>query len=109
MCTEQTCITILQHDELPTIAPSEVEFIFIRLTVLREYLSRDLLLTGLSFPYDFEVRVLPLLTQHPDNWEGITPTKNLDAISCPGLNSRPYIRHILAPDQQKLPRYKTIR
>ena len=47
------------NDELEVIAPSEVEFIFIRLNVLREYLSRDLLLTNINFPYDFEVRHTP--------------------------------------------------
>ncbi|XP_067941376.1 5'-3' exoribonuclease 2-like [Watersipora subatra] len=43
-----------EHDELPEIQPSGVEFIFIRLNVLREYLSRDLLLTNINFSYDFE-------------------------------------------------------
>ena len=33
----------------------EQEFIFIRLTVLREYLERELSMTGLPFTQDFEV------------------------------------------------------
>lgn len=33
---------------------SETEFIFVRLSVLREYLKRELVMTNLPFPYDFE-------------------------------------------------------
>ena len=32
----------------------EVKFIFVRLSVLREYLRRDLSMPNLPFPYDFE-------------------------------------------------------
>ena len=32
----------------------EVQFIFVRLSVLREYLRRDLEMPNLPFPYDFE-------------------------------------------------------
>ena len=32
----------------------EVQFIFVRLSVLREYLRRDLAMPNLPFPYDFE-------------------------------------------------------
>ena len=32
----------------------EVKYIFVRLTVLREYLRRDLAMPNLPFPYDFE-------------------------------------------------------
>ena len=34
---------------------SEVQFIFVRLSVLREYLRRDLEMPNLPFTYDFEV------------------------------------------------------
>ena len=37
----------------------EQEFIFIRLTVLREYLERELSMTGLPFTQDFEVGFVP--------------------------------------------------
>lgn len=33
---------------------SEVDFVFVRLNVLREYLERELAMTNLSFEYDFE-------------------------------------------------------
>jgi 5'-3' exoribonuclease 2 len=33
---------------------SETKFIFVRLSVLREYLRRDLAMPNLPFPYDFE-------------------------------------------------------
>ena len=32
----------------------EVKFIFVRLSVLREYLRRDLAMPNLPFPYDFD-------------------------------------------------------
>lgn len=44
-----------QHDEFADSMPvSEQEFIFIRLCVLREYLSRELTMASLPFPFDFE-------------------------------------------------------
>ncbi|RMX46206.1 hypothetical protein pdam_00025086, partial [Pocillopora damicornis] len=43
-----------EFDELPTPVAQEVEFIFIRLNVLREYLERELRMEGLPFPYSFE-------------------------------------------------------
>ena len=38
------------------IQPMETQFIFIRLTVLREYLYRELCIPGLPFKEDIEVR-----------------------------------------------------
>ncbi|XP_065051602.1 5'-3' exoribonuclease 2-like [Rhopilema esculentum] len=43
-----------EFDELTKPVGEEVEFIFIRLNVLREYLERDLRMDGLAFKYDFE-------------------------------------------------------
>ncbi|XP_063299794.1 5'-3' exoribonuclease 2 isoform X1 [Pelobates fuscus] len=44
-----------EHDEFADQPPgSEQEFIFIRLNVLREYLEKELVMTSLPFPYDFE-------------------------------------------------------
>ncbi|XP_061901185.1 5'-3' exoribonuclease 2 isoform X1 [Entelurus aequoreus] len=44
-----------EHDEFADTLPvSEQEFIFIRLCVLREYLSRELTMASLPFPFDFE-------------------------------------------------------
>ncbi|KAM8725999.1 5'-3' exoribonuclease 2 [Acanthopagrus schlegelii] len=44
-----------EHDEFAGSMPvSEQEFIFIRLCVLREYLSRELTMASLPFPFDFE-------------------------------------------------------
>ncbi|CAH3166915.1 unnamed protein product [Pocillopora meandrina] len=43
-----------EFDELPAPVAQEVEFIFIRLNVLREYLERELRMEGLPFPYSFE-------------------------------------------------------
>lgn len=43
-----------ENDELTKPVGSEVEFIFIRLTILREYLERELKMDNLPFPYDFE-------------------------------------------------------
>lgn len=43
-----------EFDELEKPVGEEVNFIFIRLNVLREYLERELRMEGLPFPYDFE-------------------------------------------------------
>ncbi|XP_062857792.1 5'-3' exoribonuclease 2 [Trichomycterus rosablanca] len=44
-----------EHDEFADSVPmSEQEFIFIRLSVLREYLERELTMASLPFPFDFE-------------------------------------------------------
>lgn len=43
-----------EFDELPAPVAQDVEFIFIRLNVLREYLERELRMEGLPFPYSFE-------------------------------------------------------
>ncbi|XP_061098917.1 5'-3' exoribonuclease 2 isoform X3 [Conger conger] len=44
-----------EHDQFAdTIPVSEQEFIFIRLSVLREYLERELTMASLPFPFDFE-------------------------------------------------------
>uniref|UniRef100_A0A8B9KG21 5'-3' exoribonuclease n=1 Tax=Astyanax mexicanus TaxID=7994 RepID=A0A8B9KG21_ASTMX len=44
-----------EHDEFAdTIPVSEQEFIFIRLSVLREYLERELTMASLPFPFNFE-------------------------------------------------------
>ncbi|CAL1585653.1 unnamed protein product [Knipowitschia caucasica] len=44
-----------EHDEFANTMPvSEQEFIFIRLCVLREYLTRELTMSSLPFPFDFE-------------------------------------------------------
>jgi len=43
-----------EFDELSKPVGEEVEFIFIRLNVLREYLERELRMDGLPFQYDFE-------------------------------------------------------
>ncbi|XP_032399686.1 5'-3' exoribonuclease 2 isoform X3 [Etheostoma spectabile] len=44
-----------EHDEFADTMPvSEQEFIFIRLCVLREYLTRELTMASLPFPFDFE-------------------------------------------------------
>lgn len=44
-----------QHDELPLPAGSDVQFIFLRLNVLREYLIRELTMQNLPFAFDIEV------------------------------------------------------
>ncbi len=45
-----------QHDEISSpVTGAEVEFIFIRLCVLREYLEKELAMTGLPFKQDIEV------------------------------------------------------
>ncbi|XP_077443546.1 5'-3' exoribonuclease 2 isoform X2 [Stigmatopora argus] len=44
-----------EHDEFADSLPmSEQDFIFIRLSVLREYLVRELTMASLPFPFDFE-------------------------------------------------------
>ncbi|XP_075719095.1 5'-3' exoribonuclease 2 [Rhinoderma darwinii] len=44
-----------EHDEFAGSPPgSEQEFIFIRLSVLREYLEKELTMSNLPFPFDFE-------------------------------------------------------
>ncbi|XP_060773993.1 5'-3' exoribonuclease 2 [Neoarius graeffei] len=44
-----------EHDEFADTVPvSEQEFIFIRLSVLREYLERELTMASLPFPFNFE-------------------------------------------------------
>uniref|UniRef100_A0AAR2M6G2 5'-3' exoribonuclease n=1 Tax=Pygocentrus nattereri TaxID=42514 RepID=A0AAR2M6G2_PYGNA len=44
-----------EHDEFAdTIPTSEQEFIFLRLSVLREYLERELTMASLPFPFNFE-------------------------------------------------------
>ena len=43
---------IVQGDEV--VFGEEVQFIFVRLSVLREYLRRDLAMPNLPFAYDFE-------------------------------------------------------
>lgn len=43
-----------EFDELSAPVAQDVEFIFIRLNVLREYLERELRMEGLPFPYSFE-------------------------------------------------------
>ncbi|KAF5297104.1 hypothetical protein FQA39_LY02684 [Lamprigera yunnana] len=56
--TLQECTGAAQNPDQDSIAFNcEVEFIFVRLNVLREYLERELAVQNLSFEYDFE-RVL---------------------------------------------------
>ncbi|XP_064599809.1 5'-3' exoribonuclease 2-like, partial [Liolophura sinensis] len=43
-----------EFDELPASVGEEQAFIFLRLNILREYLERELMMTGLPFTYDFE-------------------------------------------------------
>ncbi|XP_069464167.1 5'-3' exoribonuclease 2 [Ambystoma mexicanum] len=44
-----------EHDEFADSPPGcDVEFIFIRLNVLREYLEKELTMASLPFPFDFE-------------------------------------------------------
>ncbi|KAM4042735.1 5'-3' exoribonuclease 2 [Anomaloglossus baeobatrachus] len=43
-----------EHDEFAGPPGSEQEFIFIRLSVLREYLEKELVMSNLPFKYDFE-------------------------------------------------------
>ncbi|XP_049959771.1 5'-3' exoribonuclease 2 homolog [Schistocerca serialis cubense] len=44
----------LADGEVEPAFSAEVEFIFVRLSILREYLQRELEMPGLPFPYDFE-------------------------------------------------------
>lgn len=50
-------ITVASSADLPAAFGAEVKFIFVRLSVLKEYLKRTLAMPNLPFPYDFE-RVL---------------------------------------------------
>jgi len=43
-----------EHDEISMPFASEVEFIFVRINVLREYLEKELVMPGLPFPYDLD-------------------------------------------------------
>ncbi|XP_071962414.1 5'-3' exoribonuclease 2-like isoform X2 [Antedon mediterranea] len=43
-----------EHDELSKPIGQETEFIFLRLNILREYLEKELWMTGLPFPFDIE-------------------------------------------------------
>lgn len=45
-----------EHDELANTEPvgQETQFIFLRLNILREYLEKELWMTGLPFPFDME-------------------------------------------------------
>lgn len=43
-----------KYDELPQFVPSESSYIFLRLSVLREYLARDLCLPNLPFKFELE-------------------------------------------------------
>jgi len=42
------------NDEVAPTFAAEVEFIFVRLNILREYLERELEMPNLPFKYDFE-------------------------------------------------------
>lgn len=42
------------NDEVAPAFAAEVEFIFVRLNILREYLERELEMLNLPFKYDFE-------------------------------------------------------
>jgi 5'-3' exoribonuclease 2 len=54
-CTGQAREKQGEHDEFAVQdTPTEKEFIFIRLNILREYLERELRMDGLSFPFDLE-------------------------------------------------------
>ena len=43
-----------ENDEKPPAFAAEVEFIFVRLNILREYLEKELEMPNLPFKYDFE-------------------------------------------------------
>ncbi|XP_022087576.1 5'-3' exoribonuclease 2-like isoform X2 [Acanthaster planci] len=43
-----------EFDELPPPSGEETQFIFLRLNILREYLEKELWMTGLPFPFDLE-------------------------------------------------------
>jgi len=53
-CTGATREKRGEYDEFEQSLSSEQQFIFIRLTVLREYLYQELTMTGLPFPQDLE-------------------------------------------------------
>lgn len=53
-----------EFDELSAPVAQDVEFIFIRLNVLREYLERELRMEGLPFPYSFEEMISCLICHH---------------------------------------------
>jgi len=44
-----------EFDEKSAIVAEETPFIFLRLNILREYLEKELMMTGLPFEYSFEV------------------------------------------------------
>lgn len=48
------CNGLERNEEIVKMYSSEVQFIFVRLSVLREYLRRELEMPGLPFTYDFE-------------------------------------------------------
>lgn len=50
----QECQGLERNQEVLPAFSSEVQFIYVRLSVLREYLKRELTMPGLPFPYDFE-------------------------------------------------------
>lgn len=50
----QDCQGLERNQEVLPAFSSEVQFIYVRLSVLREYLKRELDMPGLPFPYDFE-------------------------------------------------------
>ncbi|KAF5308626.1 hypothetical protein FQR65_LT18023 [Abscondita terminalis] len=52
--TLQDCTGIAAEQESDISIGSEVDFVFVRLNVLREYLERELAMKNLSFEYDFE-------------------------------------------------------
>lgn len=48
------CTGLEKNEEVLKVFSAEVQFIFVRLSVLREYLRRELDMPGLPFEYDFE-------------------------------------------------------
>ncbi|XP_065212069.1 5'-3' exoribonuclease 2 homolog [Planococcus citri] len=50
----KSCTGLERNEEIIKVYSSEVQFIFVRLAVLREYLRRELEMPGLPFQYDFE-------------------------------------------------------
>lgn len=48
------CCGLEKNETIVKLFSPEVQFIFVRLSVLREYLRRELDMPGLPFPYDFE-------------------------------------------------------
>ena len=50
----QDCTGEERDVDIPGPPPGEVNFIFVRLNVLREYLTRELAMPNLPFTYDFE-------------------------------------------------------